>query len=317
MPCLTLAEQCKQQDPTCNVLFFSSTKPIDLAIINGNKNIDHHIPLPCSYKRTWYYLPLIIPLLVWATMKSTYYLLKHKPIQVVSTGSIVAIPVCIASWILRIPIHLYELNAKPGKAMQALAHLATTIHVCFEQTKKLFPKKHCQLIPYPARFSKEQTAALPFEIESNRVTLFVQGGSQGSLSINTHMQKLIETYQDLAPHIQIIHQTGANTDKDWKSLYQHAGIPAHTFAYEYNIAHYYQKADLIICRSGAGALFETVFFEKSCVTIPLETTQNNHQLYNALAIVAQHPNLFCMVRQHEDVPAKLYKEIKARIPHYR
>lgn len=307
IPCLTLAARLKQEQPQISVIFFSSNSSIDLAILESRTLIDQHVPLSLSQKRSWYRMPLLCIHLLWATLKSFYLLMQHKPSRIISTGGIVAAPVSIAGWLLRIPIDLYELNAVPGKAIKALAPLASKIYVCFSSTKKYFPKKNGLLTQYPVRFDQKIIpSALPDQFSPDRLTIFVQGGSQGSQYINSKIKELIETYPEIRTTIQLIHQTGSDTSVDWNAFYEEHKIPAQVFAYDHDVAPYYQHADLIICRSGAGALFEALFFQTPCITIPLETKQNTHQLDNARAIAAEHPELFTMIRQDEDMVGKLY-----------
>ena len=99
--------------------------------------------------------------------------------------------------------------------------------------------------------------------------------------------------------IQIIHQAGNNEIKQLQLFYKQMHIPAQVFAYEQDLVPYYQAADIIICRSGAGTLFETAFFKKSCITIPLEIPGNSHQIDNAYAIQAMHPDFFTVLEQKE------------------
>ena len=311
IPCLTLATRLKQERPQISVIFFSSTSSIDQTILAENSAlIDQHIPLSLSHKRSLLRMPIICMHLLWTTLKSFYLLRRYKPSRIISTGGIVAAPVSIAGWLLRIPIDLYELNAVPGKAIKALAPLATTIYVCFSNTKKHFAKKNCHLTQYPVRFDQKIIpSVLPYQFSPDRLTIFVQGGSQGSQYINSKIKELIETCPEIRTTIQLIHQTGSDTSVDWEAFYKKYEIPSHVFSYDHDMAPYYQHADLIICRSGAGALFEALFFQAPCITIPLETKHNTHQLDNALAMVAEHPKLFTMIRQGKDVVDKLYEAI--------
>lgn len=310
IPCLTLAKQHKNEQPETCILFFSSNGTIDQNILKTSTIVDQHIQLPLSHKRSLLRLPLLCMHIGWATVQSFYTLLRSKPSRIISSGGIVAAPVLISGWFLRIPIDLYELNAVPGKAVRALAPLASNLYICFAATKKFLPD--AVLVNYPIRFKNSpQTISkkLP-HFSSARLTLFVHGGSQGAQFINRQIKKLIETYPDLRTRIQLIHQTGPDTSKDWNAFYKAHGVPAHMFAYEHDIVPYYEQADLIIGRSGAGALFETVHFQKSCITIPLETKHNTHQLDNAHAIVTEHPKLFTLIRQGDDVVRELYQIIK-------
>ena len=185
------------------------------------------------------------------------------------------------------------------------------MYVCFEQTKHSFKGK-TTVAPYPIRSDLRQ-AAVPYHnpiFSKNRLTIFVQGGSQGSQGINTLIEQMIQKYPDLATKIQIIHQAGP----EYQSLvqfYKTAHIPAYVFAYDHAIAQYYLAADSIICRSGAGTLFEAVFFKKPCLTIPLESAGGAHQLENAVAMSKAYPSLITIIRQGKTSPEAMYSHLTA------
>src|SRR5207248_1330394 len=84
--------------------------------------------------------------------------------------------------------------------------------VCFEQTKTFFKNSELSVVPYPIRFdaSKKQYSHAriceSLGLNPTKKTIFISGGSQGSLFIN----RLIKQWIELNPHthslIQIIHQ---------------------------------------------------------------------------------------------------------------
>lgn len=305
IPCISIAERVAQ-DKQARIIFFSGNTPLDRKIVNSSRLIDTRIELSLAGYTQWYQMPLLTCQLIKETIRSIFFLHRHKPERVISTGGIVAVPVCIAAWLIRIPIELYELNVQPGAAVSFLAPLATITNVCFRQTKiaHVAPER-ITLTPYPIRSSYVQRGKNFDDFKNkhhftpNRITLFVQGGSQGSQFINTIIKQMLEDFPALALHIQIIHQTGNADTSAIAAWYHQRNIPAIVFAYEDNMLPFYNAADIVICRSGAGALFETLFFRKPCITIPLETASNAHQVDNALAMVQDYPELFTMLRQHE------------------
>ena len=294
IPCLTLAKQKLQKENGC-ILFFTSDKQLDHTIVAQSDTPLEHISLAIKQQqRTWYRLPLIALSLGWAFAKSFWYLMTHIPDRIITTGSIVAIPVCLAGWILGIPIELFELNAHAGRTPLFLSYFAETIRHCFAATRTQFPHNHCVLTKYPIRFTNTHSHPKLFPtFESNRLTLFVQGGSQGSLGINTLMQTLLTQNSELCKKIQVIHQAGTH-EKNVRNMYAVMGVPAHVFEYDHDLAQYYHASDLVICRSGAGALFETLHFKKPCITIPLIIPSNDNQLKNARAMAHEYPDLFHM-----------------------
>lgn len=309
VPALTLAQQCiaqqriAQQHNNANVLFFSTDTPLDHRIISHSSTVDTHVPLHLgNVPRSVWKLPQFVFNLATSFCKSMYHLLKHKPQSVISTGGYIAIPVCLAAWILRIPVTVYELNVVPGKAVKFLAPLATTIATCFTDTKKyLGSHAHkCTFTQYPVRYitrMPKEDASKTLGLSPDKKTILVLGGSQGSTFINKAIQQWIEKHP--TKEVQLIHQTGAQHLNELITFYKVHNIPAVVFDYAQDLRAHYGAADVVICRSGAGTLFETLFFEKPCITIPLEGVAASHQVNNALSIAQSYPKLFTVVRQKD------------------
>jgi UDP-N-acetylglucosamine--N-acetylmuramyl-(pentapeptide) pyrophosphoryl-undecaprenol N-acetylglucosamine transferase len=307
LPSLTRAQQLLAEKKVDRILFFSTTAPLDKKIVEGNPVITKLILL--SVRGVPYQKKILFPLFVahlaTAFFISLYQLLRNKPSSIISMGGYVSLPVCLAGWLLRIPIELYELNVEPGKAIRFLAPLAHTIWILYPQTSHYLPAHKCQLTDYPVRFSstthrisrKEALQALHFSPE--RKTIFILGGSQGSVFLNTLVREWIVQSPQFHASIQIIHQTGTHDHTDWKSFYAPLGIPAIIFNYHENLAEFYQAADLVVSRAGAGTLAELHFFQKQSLIIPLETATTHHQKYNAQAFAQKNPNLFFVLPQKD------------------
>ncbi len=303
IPCLTIAENIyARENERFNILFFSSNTNLDKKILGNNPHVSTHIMLSLSsragslLKTLWNALH--------SFMLSFFYLYKHKPEKIITTGGIVAIPTCIAGFILRIPITLYSLDAIPGKAIQFLAPLATTIVTCFSSSQGYFPARKCIVESYPVKYQNithlpdKQTALLTLGLLPEKKTIVIFGGSQGSLFLNMCVKELIENNL-INPHTtQIIHQTGSLDAMNWKDFYKKHDITAYVFSYMPNLESMYIAADLIICRAGAGTLFEVKFFNKPCIIIPLETNTTTHQVDNAQAMTKEYPELFYLLKQN-------------------
>jgi len=323
IPALTLAKKIVEKDQHTNVIFFSTNSPIDKKILKNNTEIKKHIELSLKnvpYKNVLHY-PSFLANASYAIIKSLFALIKHRPEKIISMGGYISIPVCMCAFLLRIPIELFELNAVPGKTVTFLAPLATKIHVCFKEAISHLPEKKCQLSEYPIRYSKQQTTQAKPDTHKkhgllpDKYTILVLGGSQGSVYINNVIKKLINTSDNLHKKIQMIHQTGTNDKTNWEAFYKKNNISALSFEFKNDIKQHYQLADMVICRSGAGTLFETVFFNKKCITIPLDTKTTSHQIDNAKSMEKIYPNLVKMI-QEKDLEKSTYllkKEINKHI----
>lgn len=298
IPCLQFA---MTQHPNTPISFISTNTALDQKIKTQFPIIYDHRALDLvnvPYKR-WLQLPFFLFSFLKAIVVSFWYLKKHRPTDVISTGGFIALPVCMAAKLLRIPITLFELNAVPGKATQVVSRFSDTTLVCFKEAQKYFKHK-TTVTPYPLRFNAHDKQYAQKEVrqslglDATKKTICILGGSQGSEFLNG-LIRTIPSFKDY----QIIHQTGSADVIDCQNFYTSHAIQADVFAFKANLAPYYQAADFIICRAGAGTLFEVLFFEKKCLIIPLETSITDHQLDNAQAMHKAYPHLFSVIRQQE------------------
>lgn len=302
VPCLTVAHNYRQRYPDASIIFFTSTRMLDKKISEEYpwlSRVEHLSLSAFPAWRLWRY-PLFFWLVIKSFIKAFAILRNSKPNKLISMGGFISIPVCLAASLLAIPIELYELNAVPGKAVRFLSFFAHRIFICFEQAQSKLPEAKCILAPYPIRFSNNQNI-VPKKLFSPalNLTLLIVGGSQGSAFINTIIKKWLSLPNRLSIPLTIIHQTGTHHLDNMRKFYQQAHINAHVFDYHHQLDSYYQQADIVVCRAGAGTLFELLFFNKRCITIPLEECADNHQYANALALAQKYPDLISIVRQYE------------------
>jgi len=306
IPGLTLAHDYLEKNNVGTIVFFTTHSALDKKIMQEAPAGTKHIPLsldnasirPVKMIR-------FIAHFFRACILSFIQLKKTRPEKVISMGGYISLPVCLAAKLLSIPIKLYELNAVPGKATKILTPFAQNIAICFEATKKFLPTNKCLVTPYPIRFATTtklmtaEHARQQLGLPIHKKTVFIQGGSQGSVSINAHIKKWLELNPHMHGLIAIIHQTGGADSTKWQELYGQYDIPAVVFDFRTDMNICYSAADLIVSRAGAGALFETLFFEKKCIVIPLQARSTSHQKDNAVAIAQQHPQLFTVVTEEQ------------------
>ena len=63
---------------------------------------------------------------------------RFRPDVCCTTGGIVAIPVTLAAWLMRVPVYLWDGNALPGRATRLLAPFCSRIGVSYEQARHAF-----------------------------------------------------------------------------------------------------------------------------------------------------------------------------------
>jgi len=331
LPALTIAKRWLEQNPQGRVIFWGASGALDHKIVAKTDFLSESISLKIgkfSLKRILL-LPILIVQVLWAFFKSFLKAIKDRPEKIISTGGLISIPVCLGCKLAFVPVEIYEFNLDPGKAVKVLMPIASKIFIAFKNTIPLcklvgfnFAKK-CELTHYPIRFSQDvfnvskneiidkinEKADKPFSM--HRKTIFLLGGSQGSRMLNQALKTFLEHNKNIHDQIQVIHQIGNDISFDWRTFYKDLSEPAVLFSYDENIQNFYLLSDLVICRAGAGTLFELEFFQKRSVVVPLVADSTGHQVKNAQAMVQQYPELFKLVYQNELIsnPEKFEKLI--------
>ena len=340
IPALQVAKRWLQQNSDGHLLVFTSNKSGDATICKDYHFITKtiHLSLPpfsstVSSNVVSHYVRFF-----WHLLKETVrcFLLAghHRPDRVVTTGGFIALPVVIAAWLRRCPIDVYELNVVPGKVLRAVLFFATHIYVVFEKTKEYLKRyaNKCIKTSYPLRFvpadrvtdktdlMSKMSSKQKYAFSSQRKTVFLMGGSQGSESLNTLLFRWLSNNTQLHDHIQIIHQTGGHhvpgsIGMTWQAWYEKQQIPARVFDYSSSIVPYYLLADVVISRAGAGTLFELAFFRRKSIIIPLRAVTTDHQVANAYEMNKRYSNLFWVVdevdgtQQYEAMSTYLAQEL--------
>lgn len=305
IPCISYAQSLFKENNEKALLFFSSNTNLDSSIGKQCEGITQQVALPLEnvpYKKLWRYPSFFIQLI-----RSFYlafvYLRKYKPSTIISTGGYTALPVCFMGKLLGIPFELFELNVVPGKATTLLAPFAQTVNACFPETQQYLKKCTLSFKNYPLRKQcfinqiKPSEALKKLSFSPHKKTILVLGGSQGSEALNNLVKGVIKKNKKIQTSVQVIHQIGNQAPEPFIQFYQEKNVPAQVFQFHPSIETIYPAADLVICRAGAGTLFETLHFKKQCITIPLEADTTTHQRDNALSFQNKYPEQFTMLEQ--------------------
>lgn len=323
LPALVLAQQWLTQNPEGDVWFFTSSRTLDQKLIQQSSVVHHPIflNLETFNLKTWWKLPIIFFQLLHSIITSFWCILRWRPEKIVCTGGMIGIPLCVVGRLMGVLVEVYELNAVPGKAVKALMPFAHKLNTPFIQAAqhchllgKSFSHK-CEVVPYPLRFcqtTKQVDPVIIFdainqtlkkqdssshELSPVKKTIVIVGGSQGSTFLNKALQHALAQNLAFTQSVQIIHQTGVKELDFYKEWYLQNQITAYVFDFDAQLNWYYHIADLVICRAGAGTLFEVAHFGKQSIVIPLVASTTTHQKDNAAAIAEQYPNLFTVLEQ--------------------
>lgn len=275
-PGLAIAEKLKQK---AEILFIGTTTGIESEIIQKEgfnfKGIDLE---GFSKKKIKFIIKIVAGIFV-----GIKYLKEFKPDIVIGMGGYASVPVVLSAVLLKIKTLIHEQNFIPGKANRLLAKFVDKIAISFPDSKQYLPAKKIEITGNPVRIQHAQVSKLEalakFNLDPDKFTLLVFGGSKGAHRINEVMKEVISFLPK--DKIQIIWATG---DKDYPSIKEFTAkiglkIIVEKFFYDLPIA--YQSADLVVCRAGATTIAEIIACKLPAILIPYPYATDRHQEYNA------------------------------------
>jgi UDP-N-acetylglucosamine--N-acetylmuramyl-(pentapeptide) pyrophosphoryl-undecaprenol N-acetylglucosamine transferase len=193
---------------------------------------------------------------------------REKPALLFSKGGFVSVPPCAAAASLKIPVFTHESDYSPGLATRINARFAEKIFLAYEESAAFFS---------PAARGKAEVSGNPIRqvfasadpargraflgVPEGEPVLLVLGGSLGSREINSLVTACLP---ELTKLYTVVHQTGVQDE---------VFVPRERYKpYPYfndEMPHVLSAADLVLCRSGAGTIWECASIKKPMILLPL------------------------------------------------
>lgn len=235
-----------------------------------------------------------------------------------SKGGTGSIPVVLAAWFFRVPVFIHESDSIPGLSNSISFGFSKRVAVSFSKTLEKLKGEKTALVGNPLRsflleddeegLTKEKAKKI-FGFDPETPLVLVLGGSQGAVRINDFM---LDNAKDFITRCQVLHQTGVDNFSDFKNelaLATEGFIPEQRARYK--IVDFFQKeikeamiaADIIISRSGSGAIFEIAYFKKPSILIPLKESARNHQFFNAYEYAQRGA---CIIIEEDNLKSTLF-----------
>ncbi|WP_369752514.1 undecaprenyldiphospho-muramoylpentapeptide beta-N-acetylglucosaminyltransferase [Flavobacterium sp. WC2409] len=224
--------------------------------------------------------------LVDSLWKSRMILKDFKPDVVIGTGGFASGPLLHVANTMGIPTVIQEQNSYPGITNKLLSKKASAICVAYENLERFFPKEKMVFTGNPVRQdlidieSKRGDAIEYFNLDPNKKTLLVLGGSLGARRMNQLIEKELDKI--VSQNVQIIWQCGKLYYEDYKK-YNTENVQVVSFIERMDFV--YAAADIIISRAGASSVSELCIVGKPVLFIPSPNVAEDHQTKNAKAIV--------------------------------
>jgi len=229
--------------------------------------------------------------LISSMIKARRILKRFKPDVVIGVGGFASGPTLKSAASMNIPIIIQEQNSYPGVTNKIVGKKAERICVAYDGMDKWFPEDRIVLTGNPLRNNilplddKKEEGLRFFNLDPNKKTILLVGGSQGALGINKGISAQLNLFKN--NDYQMIWQTGSHYYDKAVNEIQEAGlsnrVKCTVFIDRMELA--YAAADVVISRAGAISISELSLLSKAVVFVPLPTAAEDHQTKNAQRLV--------------------------------
>ena len=310
-PAIAIGEELKERIPQAQIHFIGSVFGLEAKVFPVKDLLHTLLPirgLQRGFSFDSLIKNLILPFRIISSLLKIRTLFKDfKPELVIGTGGYASALPLLMSTIQKtsIPIILQEQNSFPGITTRWFANKASLICVAFKIYDKSLNHK-VVLTGNPIRnnivLGKKSLALKEYNLDEQKKTVFVFGGSQGSAFLNKSMEKIINRFNGIS--VQVLWQTGDNEYNNYKK-YMSGSIKVTPFIND--MASAYTLSDLVVCRSGALTLSEVTACGKPSILIPYAAAAGNHQLKNAK--ILYHNGASILIEEKNLNSDSLFKKI--------
>ncbi len=301
-PAISIANELKRVNAESEILFVGAEGRMEMEKVPaaGYKIVGLRIT---GIQRKFDLRNLSLPFkVISCIVKARSIINEFKPDAAVGVGGYASGPLLYAASMMKVPSLIQEQNSFAGITNKILSKRAKKICVAYDGMQNYFPKKKIAMTGNPVRQDviniqgKKEEALTYFNLDGNKKTILVIGGSLGALSINEAVRNGLQKFA--AHDIQLVWQSGKNSfagAKEAAKEFGAKGIRIHDFISRMDLA--YAVADVVVSRAGASSVSELELVAKPSVLVPSPNVAEDHQTKNAMALVNKEAVL--LVRDSE------------------
>ena len=288
-PAIAIANEIKRRKPDANILFVGAENKMEMEKVPkaGYKIEGLWIS---GFQRSFDMRNLSFPFkLIASYFKSGSIVKSFKPDVAIGTGGFASGPLLQIASLSNIPSLIQEQNSYPGITNKLLSKKANKICVAYEGLERFFPSEKLIVTGNPVRQDivdcglKRAEALVYFNLNENKKTLLILGGSLGSKRINELIAAELNFL--LSTGVQIFWQCGNNYMAQYKHFSETQNVQVVSFIDRMDLV--YAAADFILSRAGASSVSELCLVGKPVIFIPSPNVAEDHQTKNAQAIASQ------------------------------
>lgn len=308
-PALAIADEIKKQLPNAEILFVGAEGKMEMQKVPEAGYKIFGLPI-AGIQRSLTLKNLSFPFKLMNSLKQAKKIVKNfKPDAVIGVGGYASGPTLRAASNLGIPCLLQEQNSYAGLTNKWLKKKVKQICVAYEGMEKYFPASKLNITGNPIRknllnLPDRSTAIKSFDLDENKKTILVLGGSLGARTINESIAQNLDILSK--ENCQVLWQTGKLYHNEMLSRSENADSrQLKVLEFIKNMDEAYAAADIIITRAGALSVSELEVVGKPVIFVPSPNVAEDHQTKNAQALVKKNAAL--LVKDTEAIKGLLPK----------
>jgi len=286
-PGLAIAQEMARRDPSREILFLGSTSGLETRLVPQAGFALKTLALGGIAGRSFPQRVVASMRACAAVARCVAMFVRRRPAVVVGVGGFVSGPAVLAALLLRVPTMIQEQNAVPGLTNRWLGRWVKRIALSFPGSEAAFGGRGVRaaqprvvVTGNPVRAAFFQVA--PWTGPRGRLRLLIFGGSRGARSLNRAALAALPSLSDAKDRLAIVHQTGEADFPEAQRAYAASGFDeARAIAFIDDMPARLESADLVVCRSGAGTVFELAATGRASVLVPYPFAAGLHQDRNA------------------------------------
>jgi UDP-N-acetylglucosamine--N-acetylmuramyl-(pentapeptide) pyrophosphoryl-undecaprenol N-acetylglucosamine transferase len=276
-PALSVAEALRERAPHVQLRFIGSTTGIENELVPRQGWAGFHsVPSGALHGVGRMRQLSSLVKIVRGTWQAWRLAGKYRPRALFLTGGWATFPAALGCRLRGVPVVVYVPDIEPALGVKVISRFARLVLTPVPESAGYFARNVCvEAVGYPLRRSllsaDRETAQAHFELDPQRRTLLVFGGSLGARSLNTALAAIL--LELLADGVQVLHISGK---ADWQAVQARRAALDPTAQRQYHAFPYLHEtmglalaaADLAVCRAGASILGELTHFGLPAILVP-------------------------------------------------
>ena len=226
-------------------------------------------------------------------------------------GNYISVPLVMAARNRGLKTVIHEQNSFAGKANKYLDQKVDLVIGSYEENKKTFKSPHTLILGNPQsskafNIKKDPEVLLNLGLDPDKKTVVIFMGSLGSQTVN---KVVIEYLNSLKGDYQVIYASGKQNYAKARAAVKKKNYICVKEAVDG--VKVMANSSLLVSRAGATTLSEICAMGMPSILIPSPYVPNNHQFYNAMALIDKNAAL--LLEEKDLSPASLKAIIEKSI----